>query len=398
MARHHLAALVAACAFAAAPARGAPPDELFDGLKYLEYDLYDFTPEEQADWEASRYARQAVRLEDGSVTLREVYATLEGQANLFPTEWMQFHFDLRDDRTREAEVARFSADLLVRAGDALELGITGSPDVMKDEGAWGLAALVHSADRSSYAIARVTQDRPLYNLKNLDGGHRDADVLLRAQAEARGQRGRASAWGRIDLGMPARYDFPGASPLGVQARSEYRSEGEAHLRWEPALLGAGSGGSLGLRLSARRLDGGQTAQLQRSELRRGLVFARGYLLVPIAPSLRARAVALYLEERARGLDSGAPFAFSRRDLGVRVGAVWTSGPFALEAGYGWVRSQQELSTAGAVPLSYSPDWNGDKAYATATWRTGPASLRMLVSHQVLSGHFGGLGGSLGAVF
>jgi len=40
-------------------ARAAPPDELFDPLKAIEYDLYDFAPEEQAGWEASRYAANA---------------------------------------------------------------------------------------------------------------------------------------------------------------------------------------------------------------------------------------------------------------------------------------------------------------------------------------------------
>ena len=83
---------------------------------------------------------------------------------------------------------------------------------------------------------------------------------------------------------------------------------------------------------------------------------------------------------------------------MRLGAIWRAGPFALEGGYGWVRSQQELSATGAVPQTFNPEWNGDKVYATATWRTGPASLRLLVSHQVFSGNFGGLGGSLGAVF
>src|SRR5439155_8442429 len=132
----------------------------------------------------------------------------------------------------------------------------------------------------------------------------------------------------------------------------------------------------------RRLDSGQTSQLQRSELRRGLIFARGYLLLPLSPSWRLRSVFLWAEERARGLDLGAPFDLSRRDLGARAAAAYRHGIFGGEAGYAMVHSWQQLATSGPPVPFFTPDWTGDKVYASSTLYLGPATARLMISHQL----------------
>src|SRR5882672_9496237 len=88
------AAVLLATALARA-ARAAPPDELVDPLKAIEYDLYDFAPEEQAVWEESRWSGNAVRLDLGSVTLKELFAVQEAQVNLRALPWQRAQVDLR---------------------------------------------------------------------------------------------------------------------------------------------------------------------------------------------------------------------------------------------------------------------------------------------------------------
>ena len=72
-------------------------------------------------------------LDLGSVTLKELFAVQEAQANLRATPWLGFHLDVQDDGTREAEVARFAADVLFRVAKGVEIGVSGTPDVVKQE-------------------------------------------------------------------------------------------------------------------------------------------------------------------------------------------------------------------------------------------------------------------------
>jgi hypothetical protein len=367
-------------------ARAAPPGELFDPLKAIEYDLYDFAPEEQAGWEAARYAGNAVRLDLGSVTLKELFAVQEAQANLRALPWLGFHLDVQDDRTREAEVARFSADVLLRVAPGVELAVSGTPDVVKQDSAIGGGLLLTSADRARYAIVRLLDDAAFFNLQNPSGAHRDAPVW-RAQAEARWANGAFSAWGRADLGTANQVRQAAAPPQGVQATSDQRSDFETHLRW------AEQGFAAGVRLSARRLDSARTAQGSETALRRGFAYARAYLLAPVSPRLALRAVALGWRERARGLDAGARFELSRWDLGARLGAVWTPGEeWIVEGGYVRLHSAQDLD---GTPLD---QW-ADKAYGTVRWtpRAG-VRLHFLLSHQVTTGGFGGFSGGLQVIF
>jgi hypothetical protein len=367
-------------------ARAAPPDELFDPLKAIEYDLYDFAPEEQAGWEASRYGGNAVRLDLGSVTLKELFAIQEVQANLRALPWLGFHLDVQDDRTREAEVARFSADVLLRVAPGLELAVSGTPDVVKQDSAIGGAVLLTSADRARYAIVRLLDDAAFFNLQNPSGAHRDRPVW-RAQAEGRWADGPFSAWGRADLGTANQVQYAAAPPEGVRATSDQRSDFEGHLRWATPAFAAG------VRLSARRLDSARTAEGGETALRRGFAYARAYLLAPVWPRLALRAVALGWRERARGLDAGAPYRLSRFDLGARLGAVWTPGEeWTFEGGYVRVHSAQDLDGA---PLD---QW-GDKAYGTVRWAPRErVRLHFLISHQVTTGGFGGFNGGLEVLF
>ncbi|MFL5312849.1 MAG: hypothetical protein ACJ79H_20650 [Myxococcales bacterium] len=379
------AAVLLATALAHA-ARAAPPDELFDPLKAIEYDLYDFAPEEHAAWEASRYVDNAVRLDLGSVTLKELFAVQEAQANLRALPWLGFHLDVQDDRTREAEVARFSADVLLRVAPGVELAVSGTPDVVKQDSAIGGALLLTSADRSRYAIVRLLDDAAFFNLQNPSGARRDAPVW-RAQAEARWAEGPFSAWARADLGTANEVRYAAAPPEAVQATSDQRSDLEGHLRW------AAQGFAAGIRLSARRLDTARTAQSSETALRRGFVYARGYLLAKVSPRLALRAVALGWRERARGLDAGVRYALSRWDLGARLGAVWTAGEeWVVEGGYVRLHSAQDLDGA-------SIDQWGDKAYGTVRWAPrARVRLHFLISHQVTTGGFGGFNGGLEVIF
>jgi hypothetical protein len=369
----------------AQPVRAAPPDELFDPLKAIEYDLYDFAPEEQAAWEASRYAANAVRLDLGSVTLKELFAIQEAQANLRALPWLGFHLDVQDDRTREAEVARFSADVLLRVAPGVELAVSGTPDVVKQDSAIGGALLLTSADRTRYAIVRVLDDAAFFNLQNPSGAHRDSPVW-RAQAEARWAAGAFSTWVRADVGTRNDVRFPFAPPQGVQRASDQRSDVDAHFRW------AQGGISAGIRVTARRLDFGRTEQGEERALRRGFAYGRAYLLAPVLPALAMRAVALGWREQARGIDAGSPYSFSRWDLGGRAGAVWTPSDWTFEGGYARVHSSQDLDGA---PL----DGWGDKLYGTARWSPRErVRLHFLISHQVTTGRFGGFNGGLEVIF
>jgi hypothetical protein len=378
------AAVLLATALAGA-ARAAPPDELFDPLKAIEYDLYDFAPEAQARWEESRWSSNAVRLDLGSVTLKELFAVQEAQANLRALRWLGFHLDVQDDRTREGEVARFSVDALLRIAPGVELAVSGTPDVVKQDSAIGGGLLLTSADRTQYAVLRLV-DAAFFNVQNSSGARRDAPVW-RAQAEGRWASGPVSAWARADLGTSSEVRYAAALPRGVQATSDQRSDVDAHLRW------AERGSAAGVRVTARRLDAARTEQGEETALRRGFAYARAYLLTPVLPRLALRAVALGWRERARGLDRGARYAFSRLDLGGRLGAVWT--PFeewTFEAGYARIHSAQDL--AGA-PL----DRWGDKAYGAVRWAPRERVwLHFLLSHQVTTGGFGGFSGGLEVIF
>jgi hypothetical protein len=379
------ATLLLATALASA-ARAAPPDELFDPLKSIEYDLYDFPPEDQAAWEASRYSANAIRLDLGSVTLKELFAIQEAQGNLRATPWLAFHLDVQDDRTREAEVSRFSADVLLRIAPGVEVAVSGTPDVVKQDTALGGALLLTSADRTRYAVVRLLDDAAFFNLQNPSGAHRDSPVW-RGQAEARWASGAYSAWVRADLGTTSNVRFPAAPPQAVQATSDQRSDLDAHLRWSEGR------GAAGLRFTARRLDDARTEGGTDTALRRGFAYARAYGLFPLLPRLQLRAVALGWFERARGVDAGSAYEFSRSDFGGRAGAVWAPDePWRVEGGYVRVYSAQRL--AGA-PLD---QW-GDKAYATVRWqpRAG-VRLHFLISHQITTGRFGGFNGGLEVIF
>src|SRR2546421_270179 len=242
------------------------------------------------------------------------------------------------DRAR-ARRARFSAEVLLRVAPGLELAVSGTPDVVKQDSAIGGAVLLTSADRARYAIVRLLDDAAFFNLQNPSGAHRDRPVW-RGQAEGRWADGPFSAWGRADLGTANQVRYTAAPPQGVQATSDQRSDLEAHLRWaEPGL-------AAGVRLSARRLDTARTEQGGETALRRGFVYARPYLLAKVSPRLAPRAVALGWREQARGLDAGARYQLSRLDLGARLGAVWTPGEeWILEGGYVRVHSAQDLDGA-----------------------------------------------------
>src|SRR5262249_23292604 len=187
-------ASILVCRAALAQATG----EVFDTLKFIEYDLYDYSPEEQAAWEASRYAQQAIRLNLGSVTLKELYSTEEAQVNLRPTPWLGLHLDVEDFRTREQEVTQLLLDFSFRVLPWLELLATGSPGLRKDEGALGVGLLAASADRKQYAVLRLLDDAPFFNGRNPDGGVRDSAVW-RVQAEGPGRPGGRSPWVQAGL-------------------------------------------------------------------------------------------------------------------------------------------------------------------------------------------------------
>ncbi|HWE25026.1 MAG TPA: hypothetical protein VG496_13895, partial [Myxococcales bacterium] len=335
-------------------ARAAPPGELFDPLKSIEYDLYDFAPEDQAVWEASRYSAQAVRIDLGSVTLKELFAVQEAQANLRAAPWLGFHLEVQDDGTREAEVSRFSADALVRVVPGLELGLSAAPDAAKQDAGLGGAIMLTSSDRTRYAVVRLLDDAVFFNLHNPSTTQRDS-AALRAQAEGRWEGGAWSFWVRADLGTPSNVSYLSAPEQGVQRTSDQRSDVDAHLRWADGRSAAG------IRFTARRLDSGQTQQGLDTALRRGFGYARAYVLLPVLPRLQFRGVGLGWGEEARGRDAGAPYDFSRWDFGGRAGAVWTpADQWRLEGGYVRVHSAQRFGSA------FTDLW-GDKAYASVRW-------------------------------
>jgi len=356
-----------ALALAARAAAADPPAALLDGLRHLHADLLDFDPADQAAWEASRYRRHALRAAAGNAAPRERAWALSGHANLEPTGWLLFRLDARDERTPDAELSRLGADMLFRVAPGLEVGVSGSPDVLKDRGAWGLAALHRSKDGARFLAVRVLQERPLYDQKNFEGGRRDGEQW-RGQLEARWAAGDGSIWLRLDGGNAARFSFPAGD-----ASSEQRSEADLHLRW----------GAVGVRVAGRRQDGERASALGRDGMRRGSVVARPYASLRFA-ALTLRATGLWAEERAVGFDAGRRFEVSRRDLGARLGALFERGPASLEIGHGIAVSGGRLA---------------EEAHLAARFRFGDrAHLRLLGSRQLASGAFGGLGGSFEAVF
>ena len=373
-------------------ALGQATGELFDPLKFIEYDLYDYSPEEQAAWEASRYAQQAIRLDLASVTLNELFSIEEAQVNLRPTPWLGFHLDAEDYRTREQEVTRLLADLSFRVLPWLELLASGGPGLRKDQGALGVGAMAASADRKQYAVLRLLDDAPFFNGPNPEGGVRESAVW-RVEAELRGSRNGFSAWLRADLGTKSEVRF--ASPAQLQANQ--RNDAAFHLRWEPARWARREGG-FGIRGVLRFLDNDRTELEVRNQLRRTLGYARIYATVPLSELFRVYSVLLLASDQGRGFDVGAPFTFSRWDVGIRGGTTLDLGPFRLDAGYAALRSHREIqgdpSWSGLSPVGY-----GDKAYLSAQWRPRKnIYLKFLISHQVFTGSFGGLNGSLGAIF
>jgi hypothetical protein len=369
------------------------PNELFDVIKFLEYDIYDYRPEEQAAWEEFRYSKQAVRVNLGSVTLKELFAIAEAQANLRPVPWLGSHVDLVDFRTREQEVTRLLVDFSFRTLPWLELLATGSPALRKDEGALGLGAMAASADRTQYAVLRLLDDAPFFNGKNPEGGVRDSAVW-RLQSELRGSVKGLSGWLRADLGGKTTIRYQ-AGPL--QSQANQRNDLEFHLRWVPPSWSSREGG-IGVRGTLRFLDNDRTDLSVREQIRRTLGFARAYATLPISAVVRVYSVLLLVSDRGRGFDLGQPFTFSRWDVGIRAGSTVDLGPFRLDGGYAVLRSQREVqggsSFEGLSPVAY-----GDKIYVSAQWNPRKnIFLKFLVSHQIFSGSFGGFNGSLGAIF
>ena len=283
-------------------------------------------------------------------------------------------------------MSRFAADVLFRVAPGVEVGVSGSPDVVKQDSAIGGAVLFTSPDRTRYAVVRLLDDAAFFNLQNPSGAHRDSPVL-RGQAEARWEAGPWSLWLRADLGTNSAIRFASAPPQGVQATSDQRSDVDAHLRW------AEGRSSAGIRFTARRLDRARTEQGQESALRRGLGYARAYFLLPVLPRLQIRAVALGWGEQARGRDAGAPYELSRWDFGGRVGAVWAPEEhWRFEGGYVRVHSAQTFESVS------TGHW-GDKAYTTVRWQPRDrVILRFLISHQVTTGAFGGFDGGFEVIF
>ena len=381
-------AAVLICRGALAQATG----EVFDALKFIEYDLYDYSPEEQAAWEASRYAQQAIRLDLGSVTLNELFSIEEAQVNLRPTPWLGFHLDVEDYRTREQEVTRLLTDFSFPVLPWLELLATASPGLRKNEGALGVGAMAASADRKQYAVLRLLDDAPFFNGRNPEGGVRDSAVW-RVLAELRGSRGGLSAWLRADLGTKSDVRF--TMPAQVQANQ--RNDVAFHLRWEPTGWARREGG-FGIRGILRLLDNDRSELEVRNQLRRTLAYARIYATLPLSDLFRVYSVLLLASDQGRGFDAGLPFTFSRWDVGIRGGTTVDLGLFRLDAGYALARSQREIqgdpTWSGLSPVGY-----GDKVYLSAQWRPRKnIYLKFLISHQVFTGDFGGLNGSLGAIF
>ena len=349
-----------------------PPQQLRDGLKWLQVDLYEQSPEDQAEWEANRYAANAVRLDLASVTLQELYSVQEAQANLHALPWLTFHLDARDDNTREARVTRFDADLFFRVAPFLWLAASGSPDILKDRGALGVGALLLSSDARRYLALRAVDDRPFYNGKNGIGAHRD-DLVFRGLAEGRWEQGRASVWVRADLGTPSVIHLPAA-----QLEADERNDLDAHLRFAgPA--------ALDLRVTARALQSADAV----SSLRQGFVFARAAALVPLHPRWKLRLTALGVRELSRGVADSGPFSLSRSDAGVRGAALFSfTDEVRAEGGYAVVNTW----------LPGDVSWT-DKLFISARYApSARAYLRFLISKELHGGNFGGMNGELGVRF
>src|SRR5262249_11444434 len=154
-------------------------------------------------------------------------------------------------------------------------------------------------------------------------------------------------------------------------------------------------GALG---SLRVLDNGRSEAERRHQRRRALPYAGISATLPLSDLFRVYSILLLASDQGRGFDAGLPFTFSRWDVGIRGGTTIDLGSFRLDAGYAAVRSRREIqgdpAWSGLSPLGY-----GDKVYFSAQWRPRTnIYLKFLVSHQVFTGSFGGLNGSLGAIF
>jgi hypothetical protein len=371
-------------------ARGSLPAELFNNLKFIHYDLYDFRPEDQALWEASRYAQNALWVNVGSVALKEAFVIDEAHVNLQPASWIGFHADLTDYRPLEAEVGRLSADAQLHLTPTFSLLATGSPDVLKDQGALGIGAMLNSRDRTQYAVLRLIDDRPFFNGKNFDNGQRDTAVY-RLQTEMRWSMAGASAWLRADLGTPSNIHYPVGLASGRTAEVEQRSDVEFHLRWTNS-----AGGAIGLRGMLRVLENSRTEFEMRTQLRRALAYGRAYAVVPVVRHLQAYAVLLAANDQGHGLDADKGYQYHRWDLGLRAAGVVDVGDFSFEGAFAVIRSERSLSGVDVLPLA--PISWADKLSASVKWSPSPtAFIRLLISHEI-TGRFGGMNFAAGIIF
>jgi hypothetical protein len=273
--------------------------------------------------------------------------------------------------------------------------VTGSPDVRKDQGAIGLGALIASDDHTQYAVARVTDDSPFFNARNSRGGIRSSSQW-RVQSEARAAGRGFSGWLKLDWGsaVDIRYPDDQQSP---SAEGGQRAELDFHLRWVPAAW-TGSDGGFGLRGSFRLLSNDHTDPGGQTSLRRAVAFGRAYAMVPLPAGFSLYAVLLGASDRGYGRDADLPFTYSRWDLGARGSLVKDFHPLRLELGYSAVRTHRDVH-----PRPDSADLLesevADKAYGSIEWHPRRnIYLRFLISHQVVSGKFGGMNGLLGAIF
>jgi len=372
-----------------------PPIAIFDKSNFLHQDLYDYSPEQQAAWEASRYSQQALRIDLGSISLREVWAIEEAQANLRPVPWFAVHLDLQDDRTREEELSGLSADVAFRVAPRLELIATGNPDIRKDRGALGLGAMIASDDHTQYAVARVTDDSPFFNSTNPRGGVRNSSQW-RVQSEVRAASQGFSGWLKLDWGSAVGIRYP-ADQRSPSAEGGQRAELHFHLRWVPAAW-MGSDGGCGLRGTFRLLSSDRTDLVGQTSLRRVIAFGRAYAMVPLRAGFSLYAVLLGASDRGYGRDADLPFTYVRWDLGARASLVKDFHPLRVELGYSAMRTQRAVHPL-PDPADLLESEVADKAYGSIEWHPRRnIYLRFLISHQVVSGNFAGMNGLLGAIF
>jgi len=372
-----------------------PPIAIFDKSNFLHQDLYDYSMEHQAAWEASCYASQALRIDLGSISTKEVWAIEEAQVNLRPVPWFAVHLDLQDDRAREEEVTGLSADLAFRVAPRVELMVTGSPGARKDQGALGLGTLIASDDHTQYAVARVIDDRPFFNGKNSEGGIRNS-AQWRVQSEVRAAQQGFSGWLKLDWGSAVEIRYP-ADHQSPSAEGGQRAALDFHLRWVPAAWMASDGG-FGLRGTVRLLSSDRTDPAGQTSLRRVIAFGRVYAMFPLRAGFSLYAVLLGASDRGYGRDAGLPFTYARWDLGARASLVKDFHPLRVELGYSAVRTRRVVNPL-PDPADLLESEVADKAYVSIEWYPRRnIYLRFLISHQVASGSFAGMNGMFGAIF